>query len=187
MNTLANHDFVPHNGRNITRAPFIKACKDAFNVAEDFANQIFDNGVPSNPTPNATVCLPLFSMTKVPTKAYCSQFFDLDMLHKTHGFIEHDGSLSRKDIFFDPSNAFDKGTFDNLVSYFGRSRTFNISALANARARHALKMSLINPEFEITQAAVPVIMGENAMMLAIFGHPETQIANKAFFEFFFSK
>ncbi|KAL1612128.1 hypothetical protein SLS60_000351 [Paraconiothyrium brasiliense] len=172
MNTLANHGFVPRNGRNITREPFVKACGEALNILPAFADNIFTTGVPSNPTPNAT-------------------FFDLDMLHRTHGFIEHDGSLSRKDIFFDPSNRFDPETFDNLVSYFGDSETINISSLANARARHAYDMSLINPEFEITQESIPVIVGENAMLLSIFSSPsehpnlDNPIARRDWLEFFF--
>lgn len=109
------------------------------------------------------------------------------MLHNTHGVIEHDGSLSRRDAVFDPSNRFDEGTFDNLVSYFGNSTAIDIPTMANARARHALDMSLINPGFNITEAAVPVILGENAMMMAIWGHPERPIANRAFYEYFFRK
>ncbi|KPM38572.1 hypothetical protein AK830_g7989 [Neonectria ditissima] len=169
MNTLANHGFIPHHGRGITRQPFIEACGEALNISPEFADGIFTTGVPSNPAPNAT-------------------FFDLDMLHKTHGFIEHDGSLSRKDIFFDPSNRFDPDTFDNLMSYFGDSDKIDIPSLANARARHALDMSLINPEFEITQESIPVIVGENAMLLEIFGNPpENPVASRDFFEFFFRK
>lgn len=109
------------------------------------------------------------------------------MLHDTHGVIEHDGSLSRKDAIFDPTNRFDEGTFNNLVSYFGNSTNIEIPTMANARARHAFDMSLINPGFNITETAVPVIIGENAMMMAIWGHPERPIANRAFYEYFFRK
>ncbi|KAH6645323.1 Peroxidase, family 2-domain-containing protein [Truncatella angustata] len=166
MNTLANHDFVPHSGRNITEPILVKACKEAFNISNSFAANIFKNGIVSNPAPNAT-------------------FFDLDMLHHTHGVIEHDGSLSRRDAVFDPTNPFDEGTFSNLLKYFGNATTFNIATLANARSRQAFDMSLINPNFTITEGAVPVIMGENAMMIAIWGGPETQIGNLDYFKYFF--
>jgi hypothetical protein len=55
MNTLANHGFVPRDGRNITRQPFVEACGDALNISPEFADNIFTTGLPSNPTPNATV------------------------------------------------------------------------------------------------------------------------------------
>lgn len=109
------------------------------------------------------------------------------MLHATHNVIEHDGSLSRRDIFVDPSNSFDEGTFSNLLKYFGCDETFNISSLANARARHAYDMSLINPTFNISEGAVPVIMGENAMMLVFWGHPLRPVGNLDYFKYFFRK
>ncbi|KAF4887686.1 putative sterigmatocystin biosynthesis peroxidase stcC [Colletotrichum fructicola] len=165
MNTLANHGFVPHDGRNITLDKLTKGVKDALNVAESRALNIFENALVVNPVPNAT-------------------FFDLEMLH-VHNVIEHDGSLSRRDAVFDPTNSFDKGTFDNFVSYFGNEQAINTSIIANARARHALYMSEINPSFSITQEQIPVIVGENAFMLAIFGHPENPVANRSFMEYFF--
>lgn len=55
MNTLANHGFVPRDGRNITRQPFVEACGEALHISPEFADNIFTTGVPSNPTPNATV------------------------------------------------------------------------------------------------------------------------------------
>lgn len=109
------------------------------------------------------------------------------MLHQTHNVIEHDGSLSRDDIFFDPSNKFDERVFDNLLSYLPDTQNFNVSDLANARSRHAHDMSLVNPTFEISEEAIPVIMGENAMLLAVFGHPERPSPNRTFIEYFFRR
>ncbi|KAK6207822.1 hypothetical protein QIS74_12903 [Colletotrichum tabaci] len=166
MNTLANHGFIPRNGRNITRDVFIEATNKAINLDRAFGGVTFDNGKKVNPNPNAT-------------------FFDLDMLH-THGIIEHDGSLSRKDSFFDPTNPFDAETFDNYLKYLGNDTTINTTSQANARARQALDMSVLNPEFEITQPEIPVIVGENAMLLSIFGSPlENPVARRDWIEFFF--
>ncbi|KAF9875550.1 hypothetical protein CkaCkLH20_06931 [Colletotrichum karsti] len=165
MNTMANHGFVPRDGRNMTREILIKGLGDGLNIAEVRAINIFENALQVNPIPNAT-------------------FFDFQMMH-THNIIEHDGSLSRRDAVFDPTNSFDKGTFDNFVSYFGDEQAINISMIANARARHALDMSRINPTFNITQAQIPVIVGENAMLLVIFGRPDNPIANRSFLEYFF--
>lgn len=56
MNTLANHDFVPHSGRNITMPVFVQACLDAFNISAAFCIDAFGTGVAaSNPVPNSTV------------------------------------------------------------------------------------------------------------------------------------
>lgn len=56
MNTLANHDFVPHDGRNITMPVFVQACIDAFNISAAFCIDAFGAGIAaSNPVPNSTV------------------------------------------------------------------------------------------------------------------------------------
>ncbi|KAJ4337275.1 hypothetical protein N0V87_004775 [Didymella glomerata] len=74
------------------------------------------------------------------------------------------------------------------MSYFGDSDKIDVSSLANARARHANDMSLINPQFEILQESIPVIVGENAMMLSIFGNPpDNPVVTRDWFEFFFRR
>jgi hypothetical protein len=55
MNTLANHDFVNHNGRNITRPQLVEGCVKALNIDPEFAGGIFDSGIIVNPIPNSTV------------------------------------------------------------------------------------------------------------------------------------
>ncbi|RYP55667.1 hypothetical protein DL769_010071 [Monosporascus sp. CRB-8-3] len=54
MNTLANHNFLPHDGRNITRQDIIKATGAALNFKESLASLMFDMAVVANPEPNAT-------------------------------------------------------------------------------------------------------------------------------------
>lgn len=72
MNTLANHDFVPHNGRNITRDVFIGATNKAINLEPAFGGSIFDNGIRVNPIPNATVCSPRHGpLAKLSPVAWC--------------------------------------------------------------------------------------------------------------------
>lgn len=54
MNTLANHDFLPHNGRGITRDVAIKALGAALNFNASLASLMFDMAIIANPAPNAT-------------------------------------------------------------------------------------------------------------------------------------
>lgn len=106
------------------------------------------------------------------------------MLH-THNLIEHDGSLSRRDAYFDPSNRFDEETFDNFLGYFGNASILGVNETADARARHAFEMSKINPNFTLTEKAFPVAVGENLMMMFVWGSVEQPGANRTFFEYFF--
>lgn len=104
-----------------------------------------------------------------------------------HNVIEHDGSLSRRDMYFDPSNRFDKPTFDAFIAYFGDATTISTADMANARARHALAMSRINPTFTLPESSVPLFLGEASLMLALWGSPSKPVANRAFLEYFFRK
>jgi hypothetical protein len=54
MNTLANHGFLPHDGRNITRPNAISALTSALNFNESLASLMFDMAIVANPEPNAT-------------------------------------------------------------------------------------------------------------------------------------
>ncbi|EKG22572.1 Deoxyribonuclease TatD-related protein [Macrophomina phaseolina MS6] len=165
LNTLANHEFLPHDGRNITLDKAIDALGSAMNIAPALATTFFNGGLRTNPTPNAN-------------------WFDLDMLHK-HNVLEHDGSLSRRDMHFDSSNKFDPATFADFLSYFGDATVLGVNATADARARHAYEMSKINPEFTITQSSLTIMVGESAMMMLVWGSVENPGANRKFFEYFF--
>ncbi|KAJ5241437.1 uncharacterized protein N7469_003028 [Penicillium citrinum] len=54
MNTLANHGFLPHDGRNITRETLVKGLHDALNFNPSLSSLMFDMGVVANPEANAT-------------------------------------------------------------------------------------------------------------------------------------
>ncbi|BAE66190.1 unnamed protein product [Aspergillus oryzae RIB40] len=54
MNTLANHGFLPHDGRNITRNTVIEGLSAALNFNASLASLMFDMAIVVNPEPNAT-------------------------------------------------------------------------------------------------------------------------------------
>jgi hypothetical protein len=54
LNTLANHKFLPHDGRNITKDVVIYALSRALNFNESLASLMFDMAIVANPQPNAT-------------------------------------------------------------------------------------------------------------------------------------
>lgn len=73
MNTLANHQFLHHDGRNLTQEVVVNALHKALNFDPFLGNIMFEQALPANPDPNAT-------------------FFTLDMLNR-HNVLEHDASL----------------------------------------------------------------------------------------------
>jgi hypothetical protein len=54
MNTLANHAFLPHDGRNLTRENVVGALTTALNFDPTVANIMFEQALIANPEPNAT-------------------------------------------------------------------------------------------------------------------------------------
>ena len=73
LNTLANHGYLPHNGREITRDILADAMLEGFNIANSDAIILFSQAVRTNPAP--------FART-----------FDLDTLGR-EDVLEHDFSL----------------------------------------------------------------------------------------------
>lgn len=54
MNTLANHGYIPRDGRGITKQVVIDAMGGALNFDPELATIMFDQAVIANPEPNAT-------------------------------------------------------------------------------------------------------------------------------------
>ena len=54
MNTLANHGFLPHDGRNITKQVAVDALSTALNFDTSLAELMFQMAIIANPGPNAT-------------------------------------------------------------------------------------------------------------------------------------
>jgi hypothetical protein len=71
LNSLANHKFLPHDGRNFTLDKVTDALKTALNISEEIGSLLNDFALTTNP--NGTT-------------------WGLDTLSK-HNILEHDASL----------------------------------------------------------------------------------------------
>ncbi|KAL7625736.1 hypothetical protein AAE478_004959 [Parahypoxylon ruwenzoriense] len=54
LNTLANHGFLPHDGRDITKEVTVNAVASALNFEPALGEVLFENALVANPEPNAT-------------------------------------------------------------------------------------------------------------------------------------
>ncbi|KAL5393248.1 hypothetical protein DPSP01_000079 [Paraphaeosphaeria sporulosa] len=98
INSLANHNILPHSGKNITKAMAVEALTKAFNIDPKIANVFAASGIFANPHHDATT-------------------FDLNMVTK-HKYIEHDASLSRDDSAFGGGEKFDQAAFDMVLKTY---------------------------------------------------------------------
>ncbi|KAK6222453.1 hypothetical protein QIS74_04155 [Colletotrichum tabaci] len=98
LNALANHDFLPADGRGISLEITTRALRDGINVDPYVSKLLFDHAIKTNPDPNADT-------------------FDLDHLNR-HGIIEHDASLTRPDNSSGDPSVFDPEVFEETLQYW---------------------------------------------------------------------
>lgn len=54
MNTLANHGFLPHDGKNLTEEVVVHALQAGLNFNTSLGSLMFQMAIGVNPEPNAT-------------------------------------------------------------------------------------------------------------------------------------
>lgn len=54
MNTLANHGYLPHDGRQITKQKLVEGLGAGLNFNSSLADLMFEMAIVANPEPNAT-------------------------------------------------------------------------------------------------------------------------------------
>ncbi|OBT76930.1 hypothetical protein VF21_04139 [Pseudogymnoascus sp. 05NY08] len=164
MNTLANHGFLPHDGRNITKANAVHALSAGLNFDPALASLMWDQAIIANPEPNAT-------------------FFTLDNLNR-HNVLEHDASLSRVDDFFGNNHAFDQATFDETRVWW-TGPVLDANMLANGKLARQLASKAKNPEYTFTEHTEQFSLGEVGAPIIVFGDLESATVEKKLIDFFF--
>ncbi|KAL3466958.1 Cloroperoxidase [Aspergillus heterothallicus] len=164
LNTLANHNYIPRDGRNITRPILVNALTKVLNFNPDLASGQFDNGLLGNPEPNA-------------------DYFDLDMLNQ-HNTLEHDASLSRQDAYFGRADTFDQAVFDQSRAYWTES-TLTAAMLSNSKVARMLDSKARNPTYTFTAQQDQINLGEVGGLIAVFGSTEEGTVRRDFVEYFF--
>nr|ARH52644.1 heme-thiolate peroxidase [Ustulina deusta] len=166
LNALANHGFLPRDGRDITENQTVTALNDALNLTPDFGQFLFTAARLSNPKPNATT-------------------FNLDHLDR-HDLFEHDGSLSRQDAYFGQWSRFNATVWNWTMQYY-TGDVLDVQMIANSRAQRAMRSNLTNPEYKLSVVGYDFSVAENAAILSILGDKVTQTCPKVFADYLFSK
>ncbi|PVI01537.1 Cloroperoxidase [Periconia macrospinosa] len=164
MNTLANHGFLPRDGRNITKPNAISALKTGLNFDETLAGIMWDQAIIASPEPNAT-------------------FFTLDDLNR-HNVLEHDASISRTDDFFGNNHVFNQSVFDASRKYW-TADTLTAQMIANSKLFQQIESRATNPTYRFTNATESFSLGEMAAPFIVFGDINTVTVEKSLVEYFF--
>ncbi|GAP92448.1 hypothetical protein SAMD00023353_7900090 [Rosellinia necatrix] len=164
LNALANHGFLPRDGRNINENQTVTALNNALNLTPDFGRFLFTAGRLSNPKPNSTT-------------------FDLNHLDR-HNLFEHDGSLSRQDAHFGQWSRFNQTVWNWTMQYW-TGDILDVQMVANGRAQRHTRSNLTNPDYALSVVGYDFSVAENAALLSIIGDKVTQTCPKKFVDYLF--
>lgn len=171
LNTLANHHFLPHHGRNLTRTQVTTALFDALHVNHTLSSSLFDFGLLTSPLgTNATT-------------------WSLDDLG-VHNILEHDGSLSRSDAYFGSPLTFNQSVFDETKGYWGEGEVVDVGMAAEARAGRIRESRRVNPGFGLSELGREFAFGESVAYVVFLGGERGRregVANRTWVEWFFGE
>ncbi|KAF2764722.1 Cloroperoxidase [Teratosphaeria nubilosa] len=152
LNTLANHGFIPHNGKNMTIPVLLVGLAEGMNMGADFTTAIGGAGLLSSPDPLAGS-------------------FDLNDLDQHNFPIEHDASLSRQDAYFGNDYSFYNPNWQQVLSYYkGRTYT-DIKSSSDARYGRYNDSLTRNPTCTFGAREFVLAYGESALYLQTMSSP----------------
>lgn len=168
LNALANHGFLPRDGRNITQAALIKATA-AVNLSTEVTIGLFLAALKTSSDP-------------------ASGAFTLEDLKK-HNFIEHDGSLSRADVGTPGAGdqEFNPSVFKEFKSFFGGATSITLPLAATARWGRIKSAHKTNPKFVYGSSQRFNSYAETAVYFQVLVDPTTGTVPLEFLEVLFCK
>ncbi|KAJ7750829.1 Peroxidase, family 2-domain-containing protein [Mycena metata] len=168
LNTLANHGYLPRNGRNLTVPGIMDAALAGFNVNWDAILVAAKFGLLTGDD--------LLSGTQMTLAALSS-----------HNIVEHDASISRND-FGDGSGDnvhFNETTFSTLANSNPGKDTYDPTSAGLVQKQRLADSVANNPLLVNTKKEFTLRSRESGLYLSIFGDPTTGVAPKKFVNIFF--
>jgi hypothetical protein len=166
LNTLANHGFLPRDGRNFTQENVVKGLKDGLNFNTSLGALMWQQAIIANPEPNAT-------------------FFTLEQLN-VHNVLEHDASLSRTDAAFGNNHVFNETVYNGSKQWW-TEEVVTPKMLANSKIFRQLESRATNPNYTFTASTEEFSLGEVSAPIVAFGSFEEGTVNRTLMEYFFGE
>ncbi|KAK0213363.1 Peroxidase, family 2-domain-containing protein, partial [Desarmillaria ectypa] len=150
LNTLANHGFLPRDGKNITINMVLKpGLADGFNIDPSILILATKVGLLTTDAPDS---------------------FTLGDL-KLHGTIEHDASLSRSDNLLGDNLHFNETIYTALIESNPGVDYFNVTSAGQVQKKRLADDILANPGITITIKEFIIRTRESAIYLSVMGDP----------------
>ncbi|KAK1231422.1 hypothetical protein PQX77_005465 [Marasmius sp. AFHP31] len=163
LNTLANHGFLPRDGRNISVPMIVEGVFKAYNMESDIPILAGKIGLLTS------------------REAQTMSLHDIAL----HGNIEHDASISREDIAIGDHISFNETLFQTLLNSNPGSDVYNTTSAGQVmHARLADSLSM-NPNVTNTDVEFGARAVESGFYLSVMGDPIAGEASKEFVQIFF--
>ncbi|KAJ7840845.1 Cloroperoxidase [Mycena olivaceomarginata] len=164
LNTLANHGYLPRNGKDISIPMILDAAKEGFNFAPDTVLAAAKFGLLSSSTATTTL--------------------NLDAL-KLHGLIESDASISRGDFALGDNLHFNETIFSTLANASSGVDYYNTTSAGQVQQERLAISLATNPNVTNTPKEIKLRSDASAQYLMLMGNPSTGVAPKTFVQIFF--
>lgn len=158
---------MPRDGRNLTVPLLVEKLDLGLNVSPETAAALAASGLTLSADPSTGA-------------------FDLDDLNK-HNAIEHDGSLSRKDIDLGGNEKFSKEVFDQTIRFYGGATEIGFKEVAAARWGRIQNSRATNPKFTYGPGQRFGSHFESSAYHRLLQNPETEKARLDWIKIFFCK
>eukprot|EP01117_Protostelium_nocturnum_P003957 TRINITY_DN15231_c0_g1_i1.p1 TRINITY_DN15231_c0_g1~~TRINITY_DN15231_c0_g1_i1.p1 ORF type:complete len:244 (-),score=66.01 TRINITY_DN15231_c0_g1_i1:103-834(-) len=147
LNTLANHGYLPRNGKNITKDNFVSALEQGISIGFDIANLLGYGAFKKFGNP-ATL--------------------DLSDLQK-HNAIEHDSSLTRQDNYFGQSTTPLPSLLKRFLNSSSDGKYISFQDFITYRRERQAESKAKNPTWLFESEQQNAAAGEAAAVAIAFG------------------
>ncbi|THU90669.1 Cloroperoxidase [Dendrothele bispora CBS 962.96] len=164
LNTLANHGFLPRDGKGLNVSIILDASLKGYNLQSEVIIVPAKLGLLTTNNPSS---------------------FTLDDI-KLHGTIEHDASLSREDLALGDNVHFNETIFSTLANSNPGSDFYDVASAGKVQQLRLEDSETRNPFNNTnTEKEIGIRSGESALYLSVMGDPVTGKAPKEFVQIFF--
>ncbi|KAJ7574121.1 Cloroperoxidase [Mycena floridula] len=163
LNTLANHGFLPRDGRGLTVGSVVQAGLDGFNIQADVLALAAKAGLLTTST------IETFTLEDI----------------KLHNTIEHDASVSRGDFALGDNFHFNETIFSALANSNPGVDFYNATSAGQVQKQRLAESQATNPQLINTKKEIAIRTRESALYLSVMGDPLTGVAPKNFVNIFF--
>nr|ANZ54411.1 heme-thiolate peroxidase HTP7 [Leptoxyphium fumago] len=168
LNTLANHGFIHHDGRNMTIPHLIDGLAAGLNIGAELTTVLGAVGLLASPNPFGGA-------------------FDLDQLDQHNFPIEHDTSLSRQDAYFGDDHSFYGPNWQQVLDHYEGASETSITAASNAKLARVKDSLARNPQVVYSFREFIISYGETAFYLQTMSDPVSGVANLDFVKSLFEE